>query len=156
LNKGTGTGRIEVTVTMRARDLLDLVERRYGSVEKLRAHVKRHEDDGASILLFEAAIRNAEHPNRLVRLGEALIGDPGDIVAAAKLELLGHLLGRPGIGIRELARGLGKNPATILEQVGKLEAAGLVVKESRGPGRQAAVRPLITELTIRVAGDATA
>lgn len=68
----------------------------------------------------------------------------------------GYLLGHPGIGIRELARGLEKNPATVLEQVAQLEEAGLVVKETTGARRPAKVHPLIQELNIRVARGAKA
>jgi predicted transcriptional regulator len=92
----------------------------------------------------------------VVRLSEAVLGDPGEVLAYAKLELIGYLMGHSGVGVRELARGLEKNPATVLEQLVQLEEAGLIVKESQGPGKPATIRSLVRELTIRLTPGATA
>lgn len=141
---------VEVTVAVTVRNVLRVVEQRYGSLAELRAHVRKNPDDMDAVMLYDTVTRHAEEPDMVVQLGEAFFGDPADILVFAKLRLIGHLLGHPGVGIRELARGLQKNPATVLEQVGQLEEAGLVMKESRGPGKAATIHPLIQELNIRV------
>lgn len=147
---------VEVTVTMTVGDVLQVVERRYGGVAKLRRHIDRHPRDADAVMLWDTVTRHEDEPGLVVRLGEALLGDPGAILAFGKLQLLGHVLGHPGIGIRELARGLGKNPATVLEQVEQLEHAGLLRKDSKGPGRPATIHPLIQEFNIRVTRGAEA
>lgn len=147
---------VEVTVAMTVRDVLSVVERRYGSVAKLRAHIQKHPKDMDAVMLHDTVARHAEEPDLVVHLGEAFFGDPADILAFAKLRLIGHVLGHPGVGIRELARGLQKDPATVLEQVEQLEEAGLIRKESHGPGKPAAIQPLIQELNIRVTRAASA
>jgi len=141
---------VEVMVSMRVRDVLSAIHHRYGSLAKLRKHLDKHPDDRTGVMLWDTADRHKDEPDMVVQLGEVLIGDPSEILSMAKLELIATLMGRPAVSLRELARTLGKNPATVLEQVAQLEEAGLVLKESKGPGRPAAIRPLATELTIRV------
>lgn len=141
---------VEVSVAMQVSDLLELIQRRYGGLERLESHLARHKADRVAILLFEAAEQNKNRPEETIRLTEVVFGDPGETLAFTKLQLLGAIMGRPRISVRELARLLGKNPATVLEQVAQLENAGLVVKDSLGPGHPASIRPLVRELNIRV------
>lgn len=149
-------GMVEIMVSMRVKDVLAVIDRRYGSLDKLRKHVRRHPNDQVANLLYDTADRHKDEPGLVVALGQVLIGDPSSILGVTKLELLGQLMGRPAVGLRELARSLKKNPATVLEQLAQLEAAGLVLKESGGPGKAVSIRPLATELTIRVSAEAAA
>ena len=147
-------GNVEVTISMHIRDVLTVIHQRYGSQGKLRKHIDKHPGDKAAIMLWDTARRHKGNPDEIVEFGEMLIGDLREILGPAQLELMAVLMSRPGIGIRELARNLGKNPATVLEQVADLEQAGLVSRESTGPGKRAVIRPLATELTIRVSAEA--
>lgn len=143
-------GMIEVMVAMRVRDIVAVIERDYGGVKKLRKYVDSHPNDKTALLLWDTVDRHGDEPDLEVKLGQILFGDPAEILAVAKLELIGHLMGRPAMGVRELARSLKKNPATVLEQVSHLEKMGLVLKESAGRGKPTLIRPLVTEVTIRV------
>ncbi|HEV8361447.1 MAG TPA: winged helix-turn-helix transcriptional regulator [Candidatus Thermoplasmatota archaeon] len=144
-------GIVEIEVSMRVEDVLALIARRYGSVSKLRKHLDKHaEEDRMGYLLWDTADRHGGEPDLTVRLGQIMIGDLEEILVPSKLNLLSVLMARPGVGVRELARSIKKNPATVLEQIAQLEEAGLVIKESGGPGKPAVIRPLATELTIRV------
>lgn len=147
-------GEIEVRASMKVADVLRIIERKYGSVAKLRKYIDKHQEDGAAIMLWDTADRHGDDPELVVEFTEIVFGDPVEFLGHARLELMAVLMGHPGMGLRELARKLGKNPATVLAQVDALEEAGLVLKEPGGPGKPASIRPLATELTIRVSAEA--
>lgn len=145
---------VEVRVSVRVADVLGIIERRYGGMAKLRKHVDRHPADQAALMLWDTADRHADEPAMIVEFGELIFGNPAEVLGQARLELMAVLMGWPGLSVRALARKLGKNPATVLAQVDALQEAGLVLKEPGGPGKPASIRPLATELTIRVSAEA--
>lgn len=148
------SGTVEVSVSVRMSDVVKLIARRYGSMAKLRKHIDTHPKDKAALMLWDTVRRHGDEPDLVVQFGEMLIGDPAEILGQPRLELMAVLMGWPGLSVRALARKLGKNPATVLAQVDALEEAGLVLKEPGGPGKPASIRPLATELTIRVSAEA--
>lgn len=145
---------VEVRVSVKVVDVLRIIEHRYGTVAKLRKHIDRHPEDKAALMLWDTAQRHSDEPDMVVEFGEIIFGNPAEVLGQARLELMAVLMGRPGLSVRALARRLRKNPATVLAQVDALEEAGLLLKESGGPGKPASIRPLATELTIRVSAEA--
>ena len=139
---------------MKVADVIHIVEHRYGGMVKLRRHIDKHPRDKAALMLWDTVRRLGDEPDEPVEFGEMIIGDPAEVLGQARLELMAVLMGMPGLSVRALARKLGKNPATVLAQVDALEKAGLVLKERGGPGKPASIRPLATELTIRVSAEA--
>lgn len=121
-----------------------------GGVEQLGRYLARHQTDSARILLYEAALRYGGQPDKVVTFGRIFLGDPRSVVSAPKIDLLEFLMRHPGLGLRELARALGRAPATVSEHLEELERAGLVLRESRGAGRPVSLRTLPQEIHIRL------
>lgn len=149
----TRWGEVEIRVSMQVSEILALVNRRWGSVAKLRTYLDKEPDDPPAFAFWRAVTDDELNPSSVIHFTEIILGAPAEVLAAGKLQLLGYLMGHPGVGVRQLARGLGKNPATVLEQVLQLEEAGLVLKDSKGPGKPASIRPLVRELNIRLSAE---
>lgn len=141
---------LEIRFRIRVKDLAQYVERAFGGLDRLEAHLRAHPRDSARVLVYEALLRNGDKPNRVLTFGRLYIGDPRTLLSAAKFELLEHLMRNPGLSLRELARGLGKDAATVSEHLRELEREGLVVRDSAGPGRPAALRAVPREIHIRL------
>ncbi|MHB8584815.1 MAG: HVO_A0114 family putative DNA-binding protein [Thermoplasmatota archaeon] len=145
---------LDIQFRIRVKDLLDHIDHEFGGIEKLGAYLRKHPDDSARILQHEAALRNADKPNKVLTFGQMYIGDPRQVVNVAKVEVLEFLMRHPGTSLRELARAMDRNPATISEHLEELEHAGLILKESRGAGRPVALRALPREIQISLRGGA--
>lgn len=145
---------LEITFRLRVRDLLDYIDHAFGGVDELGAFLAKHHGPSQSgrILMYEAALRYGDKPNKVVTFSRIYLGETRNAVSAAKLDVLEYLMTHPGASLRELARGLGKNVSTISEHLDELERACLVVKETHGAGRPATLRTVPKEIHIRLGG----
>lgn len=139
----------EIQFRMRVSDLLWYVEHEFGGLEQLEKYLSKHEDP-RHVIIYEALARHRDRPSKVLTFGRLYLGEGERGLSPAKLEVLQRIMGSQGLSVRELARAMRKDPATISEHLKELEKDALVVKEDRGRGRSALVRPVPVEINIRL------
>jgi hypothetical protein len=118
---------------------------KYGSMEALRRHVKRHPKDFlAKVALHDAQEYRADpssariHQTRQIIIPDASI----DLLTVQRLQLLLTVKGLGGTArsLRALAKAVARDVKNVSEDVRALEELGLLVVEDEGPGKPSHIR----------------
>jgi len=132
--------RITVRQRTTVRDLLDRVQRKYGTFDELRAHVRKHPQDVmAKLALHDAQEYAQEKPTKVIRdTREIVIPDAAiDQLTVQRLQLLLALKGHAGAvpSMRRLARAVRRDIKNVSEDIRVLSELGLVDVEEAGRGK---------------------
>lgn len=131
-------------ITIRERrtvgEILDQVQRRYGTRAKLRAYVKAHPHDVmAKVALHDLEEYRTDDPGKVIQeTREVIIPESAiDQLTIQRLHLLLTLRGLHGSvrSIRALARTLNRDIKNVSEDVRVLRELGLIHVEHTGRGR---------------------
>jgi predicted transcriptional regulator len=132
--------RITVRQRTTVRELLDEIQRKYGSMDELRAYVRKHpQDTMAKVALHDAREYADEKPTKVLReTREIIIPDSAiDQLTVQRLQLLLTLKGLAGAvpSVRALAKVVKRDIKNVSEDIRMLSELGLVDVEEAGPGK---------------------
>jgi predicted translin family RNA/ssDNA-binding protein len=133
---------MKITVRHRTtvRELLDQIQRKYGSLDELRVHVSKHPQDVmAKVALHDAQEYGAEKATKVIReTREIVIPDSAiDQLTVQRLQLLLTLKGLAGAvpSVRTLAKAVKRDIKNVSEDIRVLSELGLVDVEEAGRGK---------------------
>lgn len=137
--------RVTVKRQVRIGELLAEIEDRYGDRSDLERHLEENPDDwDARVALHDLEAYSDADPDESLRdTRELVLPDTAlDRITSHRLELLVEVerAGGSVLGVRELARRLGRDKKNVSEDVQALEQVGLLSVRRPGPGRAHEIR----------------
>lgn len=132
--------RITIRRRTTVRELLDQIQRKYGSLDELRTHVrKRPQDVMARVALHDAEEYADEKPAKVIRETRAIVIPDSaiDQLTVQRLQLLLTLKGLAGAvpSLRTLAKAVKRDIKNVSEDIRVLSELGLVDVEESGHGK---------------------
>ncbi len=139
--------RIKFVRRVKASELIEEFERKYGSLERLERYLERNPDDYAVLMDYEDWKHFLANPDVEVEEGEIIVTDIS-FLTPQKLRILEAVKKYKSKSIRELTERVGRDVKNVYRDVRELERIGLL--ELHDSGRAERVELKYNEIVISV------